>query len=121
MTDGVIDMTALNKLLEVIGGDPEDLQDLIDEFENTTPEIMAQIQAAGSARDWSALRVSTHSLKSSGRDFGAMDLATLCERLEHACKAETVTETIADEQIDAIGRALDAARRALGAVRVADV
>ena len=119
MTTDVIDRTALKKLLEVIGGDPEDLQDLIDEFENTTPDIMDQIRAAGSTRDWAALRISTHSLKSSGRDFGALELATLCERLEHQCRAQAVTD--ADGQIARIGSALDAARQALGAIRVADV
>lgn len=117
-TEG-IDINALKKLKDVIGGDPEDLQDLIDEFENTTPEIMEQIRAAGSAGDWAALRISTHSLKSSGRDFGALQLATLCERLEHQCKAEAVTD--AETQIDQIGSALNAARQALSSIRVADV
>ncbi len=119
MTVDVIDMNALKRLLDVIGGDPEDLQDLIDEFESTTPEILQEIQTAGANADWSALRISTHSLKSSCRDFGAIELAKLCEELEHQCRSEAVVD--ADAQITQISSALTAARQALSAVQVADV
>ena len=79
MTDEIIDKAALDRLLAVIGGDPEDLQDLLEEFETSTPDTLAKMQAAAAEGDLEALRISVHSLKSNGRDFGATRLAAACE------------------------------------------
>ena len=111
VSNDIIDQAALNRLLEVIGGDPEDLAELIEEFETTTPKTLAEMQVADTSGDLDALRISAHSLKSNGRDFGATALATACETLEHACKIGDVADPVA--QVSAIGDVLTEARAAL--------
>lgn len=114
MSDDVIDLQALNRLLEVIGGDPEDLDELLEEFEDVGPSTLKSMQAAAASGDFDALRIASHSLKSNGRDFGATALAKACEDLEHACKAGEVGDPVA--QVQAIAAELDRARAALKAV-----
>ena len=81
MSEGVINKAALQRLLDVIGGDREDLAELLEEFETSTPQTLAEMQAAAAAGDLGALRIASHSLKSNGRDFGADALATACDPL----------------------------------------
>lgn len=114
MSDDVIDLEALRRLLEVIGGDPEDLEELLEEFEEVGPSTLKTMQDSASADDLDTLRISSHGLKSNARDFGATALATACEVLEHACKAGEVEDPVA--QVQAISVELDRARAALKAV-----
>ena len=107
----VIDRAALDRLLDVIGGDPEDLAELIEEFDQTTPQTLAEMQGAADAGDLDALRISSHSLKSNGRDFGATALSVACEALEQACKAGNVADPIG--QVAQISVELAHARSAL--------
>ncbi|WP_341214073.1 Hpt domain-containing protein [uncultured Limimaricola sp.] len=84
MRDDVIDPSALERLLAAIGGDPEDLEELLGDFQHEGPRTLSQMQSAARAGDRDALRISAHSLKSNARDFGAVALATACEGTEHA-------------------------------------
>jgi HPt (histidine-containing phosphotransfer) domain-containing protein len=114
VSDDVIDLEALKRLLEVIGGDPEDLDELLQEFEDVGPSTLATMQSAAANGDIDALRISSHSLKSNGRDFGATALAEACETLEHACKAGDVVDPVS--QVRTIAVELDRARAALKSV-----
>lgn len=111
MTSNVIDLGAIQKLLELIGGDPEDLQELIDDFEQETPTIVASMQAAVAAGDKTALRIAAHSLKANSQDMGAMALSRLCADLERASKDGPVDDPQA--QVAAIEAELTVARTAL--------
>jgi len=111
MTDEVIDRAALKRLLDVIGGDPDDLAELIEEFETVTPDILETMKSAANAGDIAALRISAHSLKSNSRDFGAVALAGSCEALERDCHGGDVDDPVA--RVAVIGSQLDAARAAL--------
>lgn len=111
MSGDVIDRAAIDKLLDMIGGDPEDLQELIDEFNEETPAIVATMDSAAQAGDMDALRIAVHGLKSNGRDMGALALADLCADLEHACKDGTVTDPVG--QVSAIKAELTRATTAL--------
>ncbi|MFW5654835.1 MAG: Hpt domain-containing protein [Roseicyclus sp.] len=102
MTEGQIDTDALQRLLRVIGGDPEDLRELVEEFLQTAPELAASISDAAATGDRDALRIAAHTLKSNARDFGAMRLSELCAALESACRG--------DGALDARGAAEDIAR-----------
>ena len=110
----VIDKAALKRLLDVIGGDPEDLQELLEEFEATTPTLLAAMQNAAAAGDLGELRIAAHSLKSNGRDFGATALATACHDLEAACKNGTVEGPVG--QVEIIASELTRAREALSGI-----
>ena len=94
MTEEVIDSEALEKLRDVIGGDPEDLAELIDEFDTVTPEVLATMKSAAGTNDFEALRISAHSLKSNSRDFGAVALASSCEALERDCRNGWVDDPV---------------------------
>ncbi len=109
-----IDRAALQRLLDVIGGDPEDLAELLEEFEDATPKTLEKMAAAASSGDLDSLRISTHSLKSNGRDFGATALAQLCEALENDCRDGTVDDPV--DRVAAIAVELDRARSALAIV-----
>ena len=111
MKDTFIDVSAIDRLLEVIGGDRNDLRELIEEFQSSTPLLLSRMVRAAADNDLDDLRIASHSLKANGRDFGAMTLATLCERLEHDCKSGAVEDP--SGQVSAISRALEDARDAL--------
>jgi HPt (histidine-containing phosphotransfer) domain-containing protein len=114
VNDDVIDRSALQRLLDVIGGDPEDLQELLEEFEEVGPTTLKNMQAAAENGDLDALRISSHSLKSNARDFGAMALSKSCEALEHDCREGAVDDPI--ERVSTIAVELEEARNALKSV-----
>src|SRR6056297_1386726 len=87
-----IDLTALRRLKNMIGGNPADLAELIDDFVAALPgQVQALHDHAGNG-DLGALRIAAHSCKSNARDLGATRLAHLCARLETECAAGEVTE-----------------------------
>jgi len=118
MNDNVIDRAAVQRLLELIGGDPEDLEELLEDFREAAPELAGQIVAAADAGDLDALRIAAHTLKSNARDFGAMQLATLCEALERDCRDGAVSD--APAKAAAIARAEAAVQLALREVTADD-
>lgn len=69
MSAEVIDKGALRRLLDVIGGDPEDRDELLEDDRSTGPEIVGTIGAAAIAGDLEAVRIAAHTLKSNARDF----------------------------------------------------
>lgn len=118
MTEGVIDQRAITRLLDVVGGDPEFLQEMIEEFDTTAPELVESMRRAAAEDDLDRLRISAHTLKSNSREFGASALSSLCERLEHACRDGTLSEP--DALITEIFRELDTARSALADIELGD-
>ncbi len=118
MSTEIINLDAVHRLLSVIGGDKEDLLELLNEFQESAPILVGKMKAAAAEANLESLRISAHSLKSNGRDFGAVTLADLCENLEHACKSGEVSDPV--EKVDEILRALDAAREALRGISLHD-
>ncbi|MEQ8651009.1 MAG: Hpt domain-containing protein [Kiloniellales bacterium] len=119
MSETIIDKAALERLLDVIGGESEDLQELIDDFIDNAPNLAGKIESAGGAGDWDSVRIAAHTLKSNARDFGAIQLADLCASLEQQCKdqaLETPEITIA-----MIVEQEQKAREALTSLRVEDI
>lgn len=119
MEEQPIDRDALKRLLELLGGDPAELADLLDDYNEDAPDLARRILAAAEHGDHEALRIATHTLKSNARDFGALRLSTLCAELEHACAADALTDPgCAAEEIF---RAEEEARRALAEIRLDDL
>jgi len=85
MTDerGTLNTSALEQLLEVIGGDVADLVELIESYLEESPELLRQLQEGISQSQADVVRRAAHTLKSSSRDFGAMGLSQLCATMEH--------------------------------------
>ena len=92
MADGIIDRVALRQLLDVIGGDRDDLDELLEDYRSTAPDLAAEISDAAEAGDLDRLRIAAHTLKSNARDFGALGLSSLCEALEKECRAGPVAD-----------------------------
>lgn len=111
MSEGIIDRKAIERLLDVIGGDSDDLLELIDEFKESTPGMLVKMQEAVAEADHNALRILAHSLKSNARDFGATTLAKLCEQLERDCKSGLVSDP--GSQVGAISSELKVATATL--------
>jgi HPt (histidine-containing phosphotransfer) domain-containing protein len=91
---------ALDKLLELIGGDPSSLAELIESFLDESPMLVEQMQRAANVGDQKSLGRAAHTLKSGARDFGAHRLSVLCEVLEKLCR-EGLPENAAGH-VDAI-------------------
>lgn len=115
MSNDVIDENAIHRLLEVIGGNKQDLLELVQEFEASTPKTLEKLRTAATEEIIDTLRISAHSLKSNGRDFGAIRLANLCANLEHECKSGEVSAPL--EKVAEIQHELDLAREALGNIQ----
>ena len=91
---------ALDKLFDLIGGDPGSLAELIESFLEESPLLVGQMQQAADAGDRTVLGRAAHTLKSSARDFGASQLSVLCESLEKSCRDSMPEQAI--RQVDAI-------------------
>ena len=81
-----LDASAVQSLLDLVGGDPKGLQALIRSFLDESPRLVAGMRAALDEGDCELLRRGAHTLKSSARDFGASQLSALCQVLEAAAK-----------------------------------
>jgi HPt (histidine-containing phosphotransfer) domain-containing protein len=98
MVPGVLDHTALDELMEMVGGDPDFLTEMIDTFLEETPGLISDIQAAATAADAGALRRAAHTLKSNSLTFGAVRLGELSREIE---------ERAARSQIGDIGELIE--------------
>lgn len=87
MNQTVIDIPTLKKLSSMIGGEIEDLEELIEDFITLVPQQIESMHIAHTAGDLASLRIAAHSTKSNARDLGALELAELCANLEQQCKA----------------------------------
>lgn len=119
MSSETIDTAALAKLKDMIGGDTEDLAELVDDFVSSFPQQVTLMRSQSTDQDWSALRITSHSCKSNARDLGAHALSELCARLELQCKNGAPTDP--DAQLSNIENASTAAIAALGQLDLANV
>lgn len=89
-----IDPSTLDSLLKLVGGDKTSFNDLIRSFLDETPPLLNQIHEALKVKDKDLLRRSAHTLKSSSRDFGAVRLSELCQKLEVLGKTGNLEEAM---------------------------
>ena len=87
MTGAEIDRTAIDAILESVGGDVTFLAELMDEFLADSPEQISDMHQAFSAGDAESFRRAAHSLKSNSAIFGAIELAEMCKELENIGKS----------------------------------
>lgn len=84
MADDIIDYSAINRLLESIGGDRAFLGELIYTYVIDAPRLIELMRQAAAANDPAKFRRAAHSLKSNSANFGATNLAKLCQAMEDA-------------------------------------
>lgn len=107
----VIDPAALARLLEMMGGDPAYLRELIDGFLADAPKLVADLRHGAAAGDAAVVRLAAHTLKSNAAEFGAVALRDLNRALEQAAKKGVFDG--AAEQVAAIEQEFERVRRAL--------
>ena len=83
----VIDIRTLEQLSDLIGGDTNALQELIETFIEEGADIIAAMKASIAEENLDVLRRGAHSMKASAQDFGATALSELNATLESQCKA----------------------------------
>jgi len=115
MTTETIDRTALNQLIESIGGDKAFLSELIYSFSVDTPRLIESMRKARATNDAETFRRAAHSLKSNSANFGALNLAHLCKTLEEAGKRGELEGV--ERNIAQIENEFEQVKRALAKVR----
>jgi signal transduction histidine kinase/CheY-like chemotaxis protein len=81
--DTVIDQEVLDELRAVLGSE---VDRLIAVFLDTTPPLVARLEAAALVPDFHELREVAHSLKSSSANLGAMALSSAAKLVEHGAR-----------------------------------
>ena len=86
-----VNYAMLNMLRKLEAADAPDLLDqLIDVYLQETPATLAALQTAIAAADAPALRQLAHRLKGSSLNFGAKEVASICQELEQLGTAGSV-------------------------------
>jgi HPt (histidine-containing phosphotransfer) domain-containing protein len=106
---------AVGALYELLGCDREALVELVDAFLDEAPQRLAELRQGADQRDAALVGRAAHTLKSNGSTFGAVELASLCRRLELAARADELAGSA--ELIDRVEAQWALVRRALTAVR----
>ena len=84
MADLALDQSALDQLLETIGGDREFLAELIDTYLGDSPRLFGELRDGLAAGDATTVRRAAHTLKSTSASLGANRLAATCRDIESA-------------------------------------
>ena len=82
-----LDPDAVRALSELLGGDREALAEIVDAFLDEAPKRLAELRRGADEFDAALAGRAAHTLKSNGGTFGAVELASLCRRLEVAARA----------------------------------
>jgi histidine phosphotransfer protein HptB len=82
----VLDPKALRTLSELVGGDREVVAELASAFLDAGPERLVELRRSAETGDAKLAGRAAHTLKSNGQTFGAVELASLCGRLELAAR-----------------------------------
>ena len=82
LANSILNQSAIDNLLNLVGGDQASLAELIGSFLEETPPLLLNLRRALETGDTELLRRSGHTLKSSSRDFGATRISILGQQLE---------------------------------------
>jgi CheY-like chemotaxis protein/HPt (histidine-containing phosphotransfer) domain-containing protein len=113
--DPSFDPTAIDKLLNLVGGNQSALSELISSYLDDTSNLIDNLRHALETNDAELLRRAGHTMKSSSRDFGAMLLSRLGKQLEELGKSKTTFS--AAELVAQAGAEYETIRVALEQIR----
>ena len=113
MPDPTLDPSALDALLDTVGGDREFLAELIETYLGDGPGVFEDLRAGLAADDAAVVRRAAHTLKSTSATFGAANLAAICRGIEASAAANDLTELAtrveaAESEFEAVTAALQA-------------
>jgi PAS domain S-box-containing protein len=91
-----VSSTVLNwdTALRTVGGDRQLLRDVIDECRSEVPDLLTGIRAAVEQRDAAAVGRLAHTLRGSGRTFGAHDVLDRARQLEQTAEAGDLSRAV---------------------------
>jgi GAF domain-containing protein/CheY-like chemotaxis protein/HPt (histidine-containing phosphotransfer) domain-containing protein len=112
--DGPIDPGVLMRLAEGTGGDAAFVTELIQQFVQDSPALVAAARVGIETGAAEEVRVAAHTLKSNAATFGAHELADRCRSLEEAAKLGPLDDGAA--QVDEVERELEIVRASLPVV-----
>lgn len=72
--------------------------DLLDHYLTTTEESIGEIELSHALKDWDALKVHSHTLKSSSANIGALAMGELCREIEKMMFGEVPMDEVALEK-----------------------
>ncbi|MDJ1178672.1 ATP-binding protein [Roseofilum sp. BLCC_M91] len=89
-----LDWETFNRLRDELDSedDPEFFTELIDQFLQDVPKILAEMKQSAQTEDTETLTIKAHTLKGSSRTFGAKALANLCRDLEAEAKTASLVQ-----------------------------
>ena len=118
MTDDLptLDLAALDQLLEMTGGDPAFVEELVDTFLADAATQLAELSGAAAAASAEGLLRPAHSLKSNSASVGARRLSELARSLESDARNGLVPDAStrvaeAAAELERVRAALDARPR----------
>jgi HPt (histidine-containing phosphotransfer) domain-containing protein len=82
-----LDPAALRALSDLIGDDPEALDELLEEFIVSAPDRLAELRCGVETGNRELTARAAHTLKANGGTFGAVELAGRCRELEVAARS----------------------------------
>ncbi|NKB76745.1 MAG: response regulator [Gammaproteobacteria bacterium] len=112
-----VDVSAIDGLLEMIGGDQEAIVELIDSYLTEGPNLVNELKTGLAQQDIKLIRRSSHTLKSSSDDFGAYPLRDLCKQMENDTQNESFDFQVAVTQVQKITEAYDLVEKELRVIK----
>ena len=85
-----LDQLALANLLEMVGNDPEFVDQLVDEYLADAPRQVAAVRTAFDARDAAGLVRPAHTLKGTSLGLGGVRVAGVAREIEEHGRAGTL-------------------------------
>jgi signal transduction histidine kinase/DNA-binding response OmpR family regulator len=109
VTNGLVPPDALARMLTDLGGDTAFLQQLLGDFRADATELLAELQS----NDCERVQRAAHTLKAHAAEFGAVQVAEACRKLEQACRNQAGSATLAPyiAEVDRLYRQLQAELR----------
>lgn len=104
-----IDLATLEELQATT--DAEFVAEIVDAFCEDTPRYIAELRESLTKQDWDTFRRAAHSIKSSSKIVGALNLASQAAELEQMARAGTLED--AASKTDSLTASYDSVQHAL--------
>jgi HPt (histidine-containing phosphotransfer) domain-containing protein len=110
-----LDQVAIRQLLEITGGDPEFLDELLQAFLDGARDQLADMERATAEGSAEAMMRPAHSLKANAANIGAHRLVELARALEADARAGSVDD--AASRVASIAAELEVVKAELATIR----
>jgi HPt (histidine-containing phosphotransfer) domain-containing protein len=113
----VLDISALDNLRDMVGGDSDFLIELINTFLDDAPRMLSEMRQGIADGDAVLFHRAAHSLKSNSAEFGATALSAMCRELETMSKGGSLDLTAIADRVTQVEAEFARVRAALSDVQ----